>query len=104
MTALAIVGALCVVLVWLWLDRRHAEPAILRALAEGHAFGLVIRRRASDAGAPLSGAMYAHLRSMEDGGLLRSWEEPDTIGVPGGLPRRMYALTDAGRARLTRLP
>lgn len=48
------------------------------------------------------GTMYVLLARMEDRGFIKSHDAVDTYGT--GLPRRVYRLTDAGRAALVSLP
>jgi DNA-binding PadR family transcriptional regulator len=47
----------------------------------------------------LTGVIYVHLHRLEDEGLIASWEEPGGR-ERGGLPRRVYRITPAGRAWL----
>lgn len=51
------------------------------------------------AGAAKRGSLYVVLARMEDRGLIEGREEPSASPLP---PRRLYRITDAGRA--TRLP
>lgn len=76
-----------------------AKAAILQALIKSPAFGLEIIDRVTertDGAVKLRhGSVYPALRSLEDEGLLESYEgEP--IPERGGRPRRYYKLTAEG--------
>ena len=74
---------------------------ILAVLAEGarHGYAIAreIERRSSDALSVGEGALYPALRALEREGLVQSeWQTQ-----PSGPARRVYTLTDAGRAKLS---
>lgn len=52
------------------------------------------------AGVARRGSMYVLLARMEERGLIESREEDATTLASGQLPRRVYRITDAGRALL----
>lgn len=87
-------------MVWFALGRDGWRREILRALAQGPGYGLNLHDRIRDArsdGSEMSqGVLYPLLREMEAQGLVRSQSQPGTA-ERGGLPRRWYTLTDAGR-------
>lgn len=70
---------------------------ILRVLHEGplHGYDIarLVERTTNGCCSPTEGTIYPVLREFEAGGFLTATEE-----VVGGRQRRVYALTDAGRA------
>lgn len=84
----------------LWIVRWHApkrdEQEILRALAaaERELYGLDLVA----AGAATRDSLYVVLARMEDRGLIEGREE-NGVDLPR-LPRRLYRITDVGRAAL----
>ncbi len=77
----------------------HVMLAVARPGAEG--YGAAIRREIEErAGRSVSiGAVYATLGRLEDNGLLEHRIAPP-LPVRGGRSRKVYRLTDAGRAAL----
>jgi PadR family transcriptional regulator, regulatory protein PadR len=77
-----------------------ARGALLLGLLRGPAYGLELLKRLeklTDGRVKLQqAAVYPTLRSMEEEGLLRSWEG-DPIPERGGRPRRYYELTAKGK-------
>ncbi len=77
-----------------------ARAAILLALTRSKGFGLELIERVSEKtnGAVNlgQGSVYPLLRSLEEEGLVRSWEA-DATPERGGRPRRYYELTGEGR-------
>ena len=70
---------------------------VLRAVAAGRRYGFDVMEAC---GLP-SGTAYPALRRLEGAGLLRStWENDDDARVAGRPRRRIYAVTDRGRAAL----
>lgn len=74
---------------------------ILAVLADGprHGYAIAreIERRSADALSMGEGALYPALRALEREGLVTSEWQPQ----PSGPARRVYTLTDNGRAALT---
>jgi len=77
----------------------HVMLAVARPGAEG--YGAAIRREIEErAGRPVSiGAVYATLGRLEDHRLLAHETSPP-LPIRGGRSRKVYRLTDAGRAAL----
>lgn len=77
----------------------YATVGILRAIDDGHTYGLDII-----AGTDLpSGTVYVTLGRLEDRGFLRSrWEEQSVADREGRPRRRYYELTREGRSALER--
>lgn len=82
--------------------RGNTPTLILAVLAQGPCHGYAIareiERRSSDALSLGEGSLYPALRTLEGDGLVASAWEPQ----PSGPARRVYSLTDAGRAELAR--
>lgn len=78
-------------------------PTLILAVLEqgpshGYAIAREIERRSADALKMGEGALYPALRALEGDGLVESrWETPST-----GPARKVYVLTDSGRAELER--
>jgi PadR family transcriptional regulator, regulatory protein PadR len=77
-----------------------ARAALLQALISGKGYGLElierVEQRTKGAVTLHQGSVYPALRSLEDEGLLRSYDgEP--LPERGGRPRRYYELTAKGR-------
>lgn len=79
-------------------SRGLLRPAILLLLDESDDHGYSLMQRLSDAGlrGVDRGGMYRALRSLEEGGSVRSW----WTGAERGAPRRLYALTAVGQNHL----
>lgn len=82
---------------------KGSTPTLLLAvLAEaprhGYAIAREIERRSQDALSLGEGSLYPTLRLLEADGLVTSAWEPQ----PSGPARKVYSLTDAGRAELTK--
>ena len=78
--------------------RNWLVPVILLSLREWNSYGYELMERASAFGfeAMNPGTLYRTLRQMEKEGIVEStWENSR-----GGPARRMYSITDAGRAYL----
>ncbi len=78
--------------------RNWLVPVILLSLREWNSYGYELMERASKFGfeAMNPGTLYRTLRQMEKEGIVEStWETSR-----GGPARRMYSITDAGRAYL----
>src|SRR5215213_10141434 len=78
--------------------RNWLVPVILLALREWNSYGYELMERAARFGfeAMNPGTLYRTLRQMEEDGVVESeWETSR-----GGPARRMYSITDAGRAYL----
>ena len=78
--------------------RNWLVPVILLVLREWNSYGYELTKRAAAFGfeAMNPGTLYRTLRQMEKEGLCESrWETSD-----GGPARRMYTITDAGKAYL----
>lgn len=80
-------------------------PFVLKALAEGEAYGLQVEQRVAKlkgwgpARMVLFGpAVYGHLRLLEERGLASTRAVPDISGGRHGRHRLFYKLTDAGVA------
>ena len=75
------------------------DVLLMAALAQGpvHGYGVIARLREDSGGvfAMPEGTIYPALHRLEDAGFVTSTEE-----FVGGKRRRVYALTDAGVARL----
>ncbi len=77
------------------------DVLVLSVLADGPQYGYAIQRKLRDAGDPegsgvKAGTLYPLLHRMEKDGLVTpSWEKTT------GRPRKWYALSPAGRKRLT---
>jgi DNA-binding PadR family transcriptional regulator len=83
-----------------WFTPHRVDDLLLHELADATLYGLQLRDRLeARAGLDLTGLIYVHLHRLERSGLVTSWEEP---GGPerGGLPRRVYRITAAGRDRV----
>jgi PadR family transcriptional regulator PadR len=82
--------------------RGNTPALILAVLADApcHGYGIAreIERRSRDALHLREGSLYPALRALETDGLVSSQWVPRE----GGAPRRVYALTEAGRAELAR--
>lgn len=82
-------------------DVRLVEPALLAFLNEEpqHGYALLERLDALGLGAINPSMIYRILRNYEEIGLVRSdWDEEDSQGPP----RRVYAITEEGRAAMLR--
>ncbi len=78
--------------------RNWLVPVILLALREWNSYGYELMERAAAFGfeAMNPGTLYRTLRQMEKNGQVKStWET-----ASGGPARRMYSITDAGKAYL----
>jgi PadR family transcriptional regulator, regulatory protein PadR len=78
--------------------RNWLVPVILLSLREWNSYGYELMERAAAFGfeAMNPGTLYRTLRQMEKDGIVEStWETSS-----GGPARRMYSITDAGRAYL----
>jgi PadR family transcriptional regulator, regulatory protein PadR len=78
-------------------------PTLILAVLEGgpiHGYAIAreIERRSEGALSPGEGSLYPALRALEADGYVTSQWEPQ----PTGPARKVYALTDAGQAELTR--
>ena len=77
----------------------NAGAALLQALTEGPSYGLElierVERRTSGGLRLLHGSVYPALRSLERGGLVRSFRG-ETVPETAGRPRRYYELTAKG--------
>jgi PadR family transcriptional regulator PadR len=83
------------------LDVRLVEPALLAFLKNGnlHGYGLLEKLDAIGLGSINPSVIYRILRDYEEVGLVVSnWDQESTQGPP----RRVYALTDAGKEALLR--
>lgn len=77
----------------------YATVAILRAITDGHAYGLDIVENTGLA----SGTVYVALGRLQKRGFLRASWEPQAIAEREGRPRRRYyELTPAGTQALER--
>jgi PadR family transcriptional regulator PadR len=80
----------------------HTPTLILSVLAEapchGYAIAREIERRSRDALRLGEGSLYPALRALEADGWVTSGWEPR----PAGPARRVYSITEAGRAELAR--
>jgi DNA-binding PadR family transcriptional regulator len=82
---------------WPRTNRQAKEATVLGLLAkEGNLFGLDMIR--ASRGALKRHSIYVLLSSMEESGLIEGREVPQL--ATGRLPRRLYAITQAGRGRL----
>jgi poly-beta-hydroxybutyrate-responsive repressor len=80
------------------LPKNFLRPCLLLLLHESPAHGYELRERLRPLGFSRDdpGRLYRSLRTLEEGGLVRSrWHSS-----PGGPDRREYELTAAGEARL----
>jgi len=78
--------------------RNWLVPVILLSLRDWNSYGYELMERAAKFGfeAMNPGTLYRTLRQMEKDGIVKStWETSE-----GGPARRMYSITDAGRAYL----
>lgn len=74
-----------------------ATVAVLQAIANGHGYGFDIMEATERPG----GTVYPALAKLESDGLVRShWEDPLVAQQEKRPPRRYYAITDAGAAKL----
>ncbi len=83
------------------MDVRLIEPALLAFLSKEpqHGYALLERLDYLGLGSANPSAIYRVLRDFEEIGLVKSdWDSEGTQGPP----RRVYVLTDEGRAALTR--
>ncbi len=83
------------------MDVRLVEPALLAFLQEDdlHGYGLLEKLESLRLGSINPSVIYRILRDYEEIGLVQSsWDAEGTQGPP----RRVYALTDAGREALKR--
>jgi PadR family transcriptional regulator PadR len=81
------------------LNVRMVEPALLLFLAENNSHGYTLLEQLDEIGIrDLHPSMvYRQLRQMEDSGwIVSDWDKEDTQGPP----RRVYALTEEGKAVL----
>lgn len=80
--------------------RNWLAPVILVSLREWNSYGYELMEQVTRFGfeAMNPGTMYRTLRNMEKEGLCRS--EWDTTSKGGGPARRVYSITDAGKAYL----
>ena len=82
--------------------RGNTPTLILAVLAQGprHGYAIAreIERRSHEALRLREGSLYPALRALETDGLVSSQWEPQESGAA----RRVYALTEAGHAELTR--
>ena len=81
--------------------RKWLTPVALVLLKEESSYGYELMERIEEEFGfePINpGSVYRALRQMEKEGLCRS--EWDARAEEGGLPRRMYAITDEGEAYL----
>jgi PadR family transcriptional regulator len=75
----------------------HATVAVLRAVADGHAYGFDVIDRT---GLP-SGTVYPALASLSRRGLVKARWEAQALAREQGRPRRRYyQLTPSGRSAL----
>lgn len=75
--------------------------AVLASEGPSHGYGIVraIARRSASALKPGEGVLYPALMALERDGLIAgAWDQP----TPGRPPRKVYTLTDDGRAALER--
>lgn len=77
------------------------EQRVLRALAttDDELYGLELIA-AGVVSRWWPGALYVELARMESKGLIEGREEDPSTVAAGRLPRRVYRITDAGRAKL----
>lgn len=84
------------------LQKGTTPTLILAVLADGprHGYGVAreIERRSGDRLSPGEGALYPALRALEMDGLIAGDWETQT----GGPARKVYTLTEKGRAELAR--
>ncbi len=82
------------------LPRAYMRPFLLLLLAEApsHGYDLLDQVRTLGVRAAEPGGLYRALRSMDEDGVVTSWWEPSQSGPA----RRLYVITDAGRADLDR--
>ena len=84
------------------LSRGDLPTLILAALADGPSHGYAIARRIEEESQNVlqmrEGSLYPALRVLENAGHVESaWETPES-----GPARKVYTLTEAGRAELSR--
>ncbi len=76
----------------------HATVAVLRAVADGHAYGFDVIDRTK---LP-SGTVYPALASLSRRGLVKASWEDDALAREDGRPRRRYyQLTPSGKSALS---
>lgn len=75
--------------------------AVLQLGAEAHAIHLRDHLGEKTGRRPSRGALYATLDRLEQKGYL-DWEQEDSPPARGGIPRRCFEVTEAGRAELQR--
>jgi PadR family transcriptional regulator PadR len=83
------------------MDVRLVEPALLAFLNHEnlHGYGLLEKLATLNLGSISPSVIYRILRDYEEIGLVRSdWDTQETQGPP----RRVYAITDEGKAALGR--
>lgn len=83
------------------------EMLVLRFLAEkpSHGYELIVRLREKSGGLLelKEGTLYPILYRLEEEGCITSvWNSPDGKVSVGKIPRRVYTVTEAGLAMLTR--
>ena len=81
------------------------EMLVLRLLAAqpAHGYALIVRLRAASCEQLdlKEGTLYPILYRLEEEGCITSaWDSPDGRAGVGKVPRRVYTVTDAGRAAL----
>ncbi len=78
--------------------RAYLRPSLLLLLAEAPSHGYDLLEHVRDLGVRVAepSGLYRALRSMDEDGLVSSWWEPSQSGPD----RRLYVITDAGRAAL----
>lgn len=83
------------------------EMLVLRLLADrpGHGYELIVRLRGSGSGLldVKEGTLYPILYRLEEEGCITSvWSSPDGSSAAARMPRRVYSITEEGRAVLAR--
>ncbi len=82
--------------------RGYTDTIILRQLADGDSYGYQINKRVAELSQGSfemkEATLYTAFRRLEGAGCIRSYWGDENSGAR----RRYYALTDAGRERLTR--
>ncbi len=78
--------------------RTYLRPSLLLLLAEAPSHGYELLEQVRALGVRLAepSGLYRALRSLDEDGLVSSWWEPSQSGPD----RRLYVITDAGRAPL----
>ncbi len=78
--------------------RAYLRPSLLLLLAEAPSHGYELLEQVRAVGVRLAepSGLYRALRSLDEDRLVSSWWEPSQSGPA----RRLYAITDAGRAGL----